>query len=427
MIPFLAVVALGAQALAADLSGTWQGGNDRARHVIKIRKASNSWRGDFFNLGDKLGDENAGAPRNGNTVSAITLADGVVKFSLDDSQGDFEGKLSADGASIAGTWKTLYAQPQPLTFARAAKGGEWVLDASPHKVQYVTVQPGVKLEILDFGGSGPPLVFLAGLGGTAHFFDRFAPKFTSKHRVYAITRRGFGASSSPPVTDENYDADRLGDDVLAVIAALRLIKPVLVGHSIAGEELSSVGTRFPNKVAGLLYLDSVFQYSFYNPDVRDLALDTALVRRDLGQMFELQPSAPKWAALVTRVQAALPGLQTSLRDTADMLKEGPDLPLEGQKPEDLAGNRIFANVRAYGALKAPVLAVVAVPRRCTPNCDAPLVRKREADDAAKMDFFEKSNPGAKVVRIPHASHFIFRSNEADVEREMNAFMDGLKR
>ena len=40
--------------------------------------------------------------------------------------------------------------------------------------------------------------------------------------------------------------------------------------------------------------------------------------------------------------------------------------------------------------------------------------------------FEAGVPSAKVVRIPHADHYVFRSNEADVLREVNAFADGLK-
>ena len=108
-------------------------------------------------------------------------------------------------------------------------------DTSSHHVQFVTVDKDVKLEVLDWGGSGPPLVFLAGGGDTAHVFDTFAPKFTISHHVYGITRRGFGKSSAPPPTEENYAADRLGDDVLAVIDALKLNRPVLAGHSIAGE------------------------------------------------------------------------------------------------------------------------------------------------------------------------------------------------
>jgi len=52
-------------------------------------------------------------------------------------------------------------------------------DPSPHPVQFVTVEPGVRLEVLDCGGSGRPIVLLAGLGMTAHVFDGFAEKLTS--------------------------------------------------------------------------------------------------------------------------------------------------------------------------------------------------------------------------------------------------------
>jgi non-heme chloroperoxidase len=111
----------------------------------------------------------------------------------------------------------------------------WVLklaaqaDVSPHTVQFVTVEPGVRLEVLDWGGSGRSLIFLAGAGDTAHSFDGFAPKFTGQNHVYGITRRGFGASSKPAPANGNYSADHLGDDVLAVMRALGIDRPVLVG------------------------------------------------------------------------------------------------------------------------------------------------------------------------------------------------------
>src|SRR6185369_12410010 len=106
--------------------------------------------------------------------------------------------------------------------------------------------------------------------GTGHSFDDFAEKFTAKHHVYAITRRGYGASDLPPLTDENFDSDRLGDDVLAVMDALHIEKPVIAGHSVAGQELSSVGTRHPEKVSGLIYLDALFGFAFYDPSQPDL-------------------------------------------------------------------------------------------------------------------------------------------------------------
>src|SRR5580700_312224 len=134
-------------------------------------------------------------------------------------------------------------------------------DPSPHRVQFVTVDENVRLEVLDWGGSGRPLVFIPGLGNTAHVFDDFAPKFTDRYHVYGITRRGFGASSAPAT---GYEADRLGDDVLAVLDALKLSKPVLAGHSLGGEELSVIGSRHPDRVAGLIYLDAGYSYAFDN-------------------------------------------------------------------------------------------------------------------------------------------------------------------
>ena len=65
-------------------------------------------------------------------------------------------------------------------------------DSSPHVTRFVSVD--VRFEVLDWGGSGRPIVLLAGCGNTAHVFDDFAPKLRARNHMYGITRRGFGAS-----------------------------------------------------------------------------------------------------------------------------------------------------------------------------------------------------------------------------------------
>ena len=153
-------------------------------------------------------------------------------------------------------------------------------DLSQHKEQLVTIEAGVQLEVLDWGGSGPPLVFL---GGTdAHVFDNFAPKFTQSHHVYGISQQGFGKSSAPDPTASNYTSDHLADGILVVLDQLKLERPVLVGHSQAGEELSSIGSRFPQRVAGLIYLDGGYAYAFYSPAVGDIAIDAVDEQRQLN-------------------------------------------------------------------------------------------------------------------------------------------------
>src|SRR6516165_2158390 len=150
-------------------------------------------------------------------------------------------------------------------------------DPSLHSISFVTVDKDVRLEVLDWGGSGRPLVLLTGLGNNAHVFDNFAPKLTPDYHVIAITRRGYGAST---IAASGYDANRLGDDVLSVLDSLNLKGPVLVGHSIAGEELSSVGSRHPERVAGLIYLDAAYPYAFDNgkgTTMEELRRDTQLL------------------------------------------------------------------------------------------------------------------------------------------------------
>ncbi len=69
--------------------------------------------------------------------------------------------------------------------------------------------------------------------------------------------------------------------------------------------------------------------------------------------------------------------------------------------------------RKYTSLKCPILSLIAWPSDAGP----PLIAQASA--------FE-SIPSAHVVRLRNANHYIFRSNEADVEREMKTFMDALK-
>lgn len=292
-------------------------------------------------------------------------------------------------------------------------------DPSPHKVQFVNVEENVRLEVLDWGGAGRPIVLLSGLGNTAHVFDDFAPKLTADYHVYGITRRGYGASSIPT---SGYVADRLGDDVLAVLDSIKLTKPVLVGHSIAGEELSSVGSRHPDRVAGLVYLDAGYQYAFDNGKGSTLE--------------ELQKGAPAQPAPNAADRASYSGLQAWLRRVSgvtlpeadfrqSILGKPPTSP--GIQPAILAGRQKYTNI------PVPVLAIFAVPHDLGPwlqqNSD-PAAKAFVAKEAGLTEkqakAFEDGVPSARVVRLPHANHYIFISNEADVLREMRVFLASLR-
>ena len=304
-------------------------------------------------------------------------------------------------------------------------------ETSPHTVSFVTVDTNVKLEVLDWGGSGRPLILLAGLGDTAHVFDHFALQLTPTYHVYGITRRGFGASSAPAPANGNYSADRLGDDVLAVIEALHLNRPVLVGHSIAGEELSSVGSRYPDKVAGLIYLEAAYAYAYYDRSQGDLLIDALALRKKLDQLVPGAGPDDQRDLVRDLLQTSLPQFEKDLREQQKALESMParsepleKLPLEEQAI--LSGQQEFTDIRVS------VLAIFAHPHSMQdrfPN-DAAARSAAEAKDllytGTQAKALEAGLPSARVVLLPQADHYIFRSNEQDVLREINAFMASLR-
>jgi non-heme chloroperoxidase len=402
---------------AQDLAGDWQGtlgGSGRpVRIIVKLTPAGNGgWTGGLYSI-DQGFDRGLRQP-----LVSVTCQGEQLHFVVDRGGGAFDGRIA--GATIEGTW--TQRQTQPLVLRRATPETAWK-DPAAHRSQLVTVDTNVKVEVLDFGGSGRPLIFLAGMGNTAHVFDTFAPKFTATHHVYGITRRGFGESSVPT---DGYGADRLGDDVLAVIDALKLTGPVLAGHSVAGTELSSIASRHPKRVAGLVYLDAGYPYAFYNAERGDFVLDSIDLRRKLDLLVNGPIDS---RATIQELLVELPRFERNLRQRQQELESmpppPPDPPGLSVPRAILAGAQKFTNLGSV-----PILAIYALPHALPGPPDDPSRAARQAADlettGAQAAAFEKGVPSAHVVRLSNASHFVWRSNEADVLREMNAFLATFK-
>ncbi len=295
----------------------------------------------------------------------------------------------------------------------------------PPKTQFITVDDNVKLEVIDWGGTGRPLILLAGLGGHASGFGTFAPKLTPSYHVFSITRRGFAPSSIPA---SGYSADRLGDDVVAVIDALKLVRPVLAGHSIAGEELSSVGTRYPKKISGLIYLDAGYQYALYDRVHGNFQIDLIETLKELEQLKPGKAS-PDSKPVIDQLLQTLPQLEKDLeseKKKMDLMSQS-HIPAESPPALPISTQAILAGQQKYTDIHVPILAIFAVPHDLGAAFkDNPVLRaKMDEFTEQQVEAFERQVPSAHIVRLAHASHLIFQSNEADVLREMNAFIGRL--
>lgn len=308
-------------------------------------------------------------------------------------------------------------------------------DESPHQTRSVAVEAGVRLEVLDWRTGvhpdAPTLLLLHGLGATAHSYDQLAVRLSERYNVLGITRRGVGESDKP---DRGYDIARLSQDVLQVLNTLGLEKPVLVGHSIAGEELSYLGANFPERFSGLIYLDAAYD--------RVTPSDDGEVREYQRLNAQLPAAPPLFPADALSYETLKRARRTGERGL---------LPPEGEimASYDLDSGAIRHDMRYLDAvmmgLQAPeyprigvrALALYAVPGSVQalmkPWYDQDDANLREVLEALfrmetsrqqeQRERFDTQVTDSRVIAIEDADHWIFVSNEEEVVTAIKTFIN----
>ena len=127
-------------------------------------------------------------------------------------------------------------------------------DVSPHRAGFIG-PPGHRINYLDWGGAGEPLVLLHGWNSNAHAFDDIAPRLAGQFHVVALSLPGFGASDAPA---PGYTLNVAADAIIDALDSLHIERASFAGHSFAGWMLSRLATRHPSRVQGLVYLDAAF-------------------------------------------------------------------------------------------------------------------------------------------------------------------------
>lgn len=272
-------------------------------------------------------------------------------------------------------------------------------DPARHTVEFVAVARDVKLHVLDFGGTGPPLVFLAGLGNTAHAWDEFAPAFTDKFHVVAITRRGFGESSHPVY---GYDTRRLVADILAVMNSLHIRRASFVGHSIAGEELTRLAADHPDRVDRLVFMDGAYDRIRANRLIRD-----GSVPSPAGEVLRAKMTAADTATAAAYVDYVhrsrgvnIPEADIRARYRYDGWNEN----------ITHAAHSMQIETPPYRRVRAPALAIYAVNDRSDQ-----LFAKLRAE-------FRTQVAHGEVLEIHGAHHWIFISDRDEVLSATRRFL-----
>ena len=314
-----------------------------------------------------------------------------------------------------------------VSVAFACASGAEISRVRPHSAptaRMARIAPGVTLEVVDWGGQGPSLVFLGGGGSTAHVFDDFAPQFTDSFHVIGITRRGFGASAgAPPAAD----LDTLVADITATLDTLRIGSVILVGHSIAGEEMTRFAELHPARCAGLVYIDAAYDRS---------QIDTLAKAQPPAPEPRIAPADTVDFNSIRAVYARIQGVRapdseiraTVRFDSADRFLG--EVTAGSLKARLASGDR----VARYDQVHCRALAIYAVPDSLADvvpyYAELDAAGRTQGDSLLRFVAAVVADSRAKFARYPQntvvdvhgGNHFVFLQRPTEVALAMRSFL-----
>jgi pimeloyl-ACP methyl ester carboxylesterase len=108
---------------------------------------------------------------------------------------------------------------------------------------------GIELDV-ERGGSGPPLLLIMGMSGTAlHWGEPFLAQLREDFDVIAFDNRGVGASSV--LTDGQVTVDQMAEDAAGLLAALKIESAHVTGISMGGMIAQELALKHPERVRTL--------------------------------------------------------------------------------------------------------------------------------------------------------------------------------
>ncbi len=293
---------------------------------------------------------------------------------------------------------------------------------------------GVNLHYLDWGGEGSVLLFLAGWGCNSYIYTEFAPRFTDKFHVLALDRRGHGDSDHP---ETGYDLDNLTEDLRQAMDALEIDKAILVGHSLAGIELSRMVEKYPQRMSKLIYLDATYDYA--SPEYKAVFAKNPQRGIELPGMVDAYDSADAYETAIKYAYPSLasiwgPAMHEQFLHEITTNAEGKIVDRAtagiGQAIQETIGGFTLNSVPR----EVPVLTFFVrtgykyfmQPEWMSPELQAQIkdwfVNVRLHHQQSWIEEYKRRVPQARVVEIPDGHHYCFIAHEELVYEEMRKFL-----
>ena len=126
--------------------------------------------------------------------------------------------------------------------------------AQAEKTSVVPASDGVPIHYAVQGKGEPTLVFIHCWSCNRHLWDNQVSEFSKTHQVVTIDLPGHGESG---LDRKSWTIESYGDDVKTVVTKLNLKRVVLVGSSMGGPIALEAARRMPDRVVGIVPVDTL--------------------------------------------------------------------------------------------------------------------------------------------------------------------------
>jgi len=139
---------------------------------------------------------------------------------------------------------------------------KWARDSEESKMGEVTSADGVSIHFQVRGQGEPSLVFIHGWSMDSSYWDKQLTYFEGKHTVVALDLAGHGDSR---IERKDWTVKAYSKDVEAVVKMLDLGSVILIGHSLGGLVMIEAACRIPERIKGLIGVDTLVDFEMSIP------------------------------------------------------------------------------------------------------------------------------------------------------------------
>ncbi|MBN1805839.1 MAG: alpha/beta fold hydrolase [Sedimentisphaerales bacterium] len=252
---------------------------------------------------------------------------------------------------------------------------------------------GIRIHYWRTGGTGKPVMIMAhGITDYGLSFSSLAEKFQNDYDIIMYDARGHGFSEKP---ESRYSLTDHVEDLVGLIRALNIEKPVLFGHSMGAWTVALTGATYPDLP-------------------RAIIMEDPPLARELKFLKEINISL--WKDLIETDRT------TSKKNLMNHARSKRHPGLSDFEYDHWAEAKLLACPNVVNVIKDESL---REPNQVYPKIIAPaLILKADADQDNRKNHIETAKllQNGKIVHFDGASHLVRLDSPVETERQVRAFL-----